>query len=439
MITVYWRDYGLVAGVFNFMYKTKAFPDAAHPTWTPETIKDANGNDIPNPVIGMSLWDKYLAPSERTRLNTNIASTIPAPWKLLNPDHITNHPYDPAKTAAQNQPPAQTKDSDLRFIPWLGAEWAANKMVDGSLATWEKIQAGGTQSATLGALIGMGAGRLATLVPELEYELINNKNNTNALTTSFIKHHSTEQGGAGYVAALINMIFNRDPQCHTHSNYLGNGLHIINKATGKIYNNEIFEKLFAADGLDGPALDPDSFLAADTGPMNKSKAVFAKLSLIYLELHNSLTICNYTLPGWASPLNLARDKNPNGDYVGDADLDTRYYNAVTGENLTRKQLEDIGIRILSLTRALNARAMNTKEQRTQHDKKAVPKWYFADASGKWKSGICQINPEQMEIAIDMLYAEFGWDKATGMPTRATFERLGMKAIADELAAKGLMP
>ena len=48
-------------------------------------------------------------------------------------------------------------------------------MVDGTLATWEKIQAGGTKSATLGALIAMGAGRLATLVPELAYEFNTNK------------------------------------------------------------------------------------------------------------------------------------------------------------------------------------------------------------------------------------------------------------------------
>ena len=40
----------------------------------------------------------------------------------------------------------------------------------------------------------------------------------------------------------------------------------------------------------------------------------------------------------------------------------------------------------------------------------------------------------MELAKDMLYEEFGWDKTTGMPTRATFERLNMKAVADELAA-----
>ena len=408
-----WSDYGLMGGVFKFMYNTKAFPDAAHPTWTPATIRTPRAvTDIPNPVIGMSLWDKYLAPSERTRLESK--------WKLLNPQHVQIN---------TNPPVAQTGSSSLEFILFIGPEIAANKMVDGSLATWEKIQAGGTQSATLGALIAMGAGRLATLVPELEYELINNKNSTNALTTSFIKHHSTEQTGAGYVAALINMMFNRDPQCHTHSNFLGNGLSYLKK-------DEIFKKLFAADGLDAGLVQDKSMLAADTEPMSKTKAVFAKLSLIYLELHNSSTICNYTLPGWASPLNLARDKNPNGDYVGDADLDVKYHNAVTGENLTRQQYEDIGIRILSLTRALNARAMNTKEQRTLHD--AIPKWYFADASGKWKSGICQIDPAQMEIAKDMLYAEFGWDKATGMPTRATFERLGMKAIADALGAN-LLP
>ena len=165
--------------------------------------------------------------------------------------------------------------------------------------------------------------------------------------------------------------------------------------------------------------------------MNKAKAVYAKLSLIYLELHNSLTICNYTLPGWASPLNLARDNNPNGNYVGDADLDCRYYNVVTGQNLTRSQFEDIGIRILSLTRALNARAMNTKDQRNLHD--TLPAWYFPTA-GVWKSGICQITAPDMEIAKDMLYTEFGWDTTTGMPTRYTFERLGMKAIADALGA-----
>jgi len=419
----FWQDYGLAGGTFKFMYNIKCYPDAAHPTWTPATITNAAGAVVPNPVIGMSIWDKYLATSEVTRLNTNIAATIPAPWKLLNPGHVTINPTQAGSV--------QTLDSDLRFMQWLGPEIAANKMVDGTLATWAKIQAGGTKSATIGALIGLGSGRLATLIPELAYELINNKNGTNALSVKgFIKHHSTESGGMGQPSALINMMFNRDPQCHTHTNYNGNGLPVA-------LQNKIFRDLFAADGVVGDALDVGY---TPVSPMNKAKAVYAKLSLIYLELHNSLTVCNYTLPGWASPLNLARDKNPNGNYVGDADLDCRYYNAVTGENLTRSQFEDIGIRILSLTRALNARAMNTKDQRNLHDK--LPSWYFptvaADGTKTWKSGICQIEAADMETAKTMLYTEFGWDTTTGMPTRATFERLGMKAIADALGAN-LLP
>ena len=120
------------------------------------------------------------------------------------------------------------------------------------------------------------------------------------------------------VSALINMMFNRDPQCHTHVNFQGNGL-------PKALANEIFKELFAADGVSGDPLYLGYRTAAKIDPMNKSKAVFAKLSLIYLELHNSLTICNYTLPGWASPL-----KSRN--YRGDADMDAKYLFGGHGRN-----------------------------------------------------------------------------------------------------------
>ena len=76
--------------------------------------------------------------------------------------------------------------------------------------------------------------------------------------------------------------------------------------------------------------------------------------------------------------------------------------------------------------------MNTKDQRKLHD--ITPEWAFRD----YKNTTTLVR-DDFELAKDMLYAEFGWDKTTGMPTRATFERLGMKAIADELAAKGLLP
>ena len=80
--------------------------------------------------------------------------------------------------------------------------------------------------------------------------------------------------------------------------------------------------------------------------------------------------------------------------------------------------------------------MNTKDQRNLHE--AFPSGIsLMEAVNGSRASVK--SRAQMEIAKDMLYAEFGWDKTTGMPTRATFERLGMKAIADDLAAKGLLP
>lgn len=45
----------------------------------------------------------------------------------------------------------------------------------------------------------------------------------------------------------------------------------------------------------------------------------------------------------------------------------------------------------------------------------------------------------MELAKDMFYKELGWDKATGMPTRATLKRLGLGYVAEDLAGRGLLP
>ena len=375
----FWSDYGMIQLVFKFLYTARD---------TKATVKGANGNDIPNPDLGKRLWEKYLTAAEYNKI----------PWKLLNPSHPADgkSPSDPAFL--------------LTFIPLL----AANKMADGTLATWEKIQAGGTKSASLGALLAIGAGRLAQLIPELAAEFTANKSGLNHINKGFIKHHFTENASLGQISALINMSLNRDAQCHTHTNYQGNGLPLA-------LQNAIFKELFAADGISGDPLYSGTAIT----PMNKSKAVYAKLSLLYLQLHDSLTLCNYTLPGWASPL-----KSRN--YRGDADMDAKMYSAVTGETVTRKQLEDMGLRILNLFRALNALFMNEKDQRNRHD--IIPEWAFHP-----KQGNSLLDHADMELAKDMLYEEFGWDKATGMPTRATFERLNMKAVAETLAAKGLLP
>ncbi|HET7319734.1 MAG TPA: aldehyde ferredoxin oxidoreductase C-terminal domain-containing protein, partial [Nitrospirota bacterium] len=176
------------------------------------------------------------------------------------------------------------------------------------------------------------------------------------------------------------------------------------------------------DAIDGDLVGPDYFPT----PMNQAKAVFAKLCILYLELHNSMTLCNYTLPGWASPL-----KSRN--YRGDKDIEAKFFTAVTGESVTRADMEKTGLRILTLFRALTALHMNEKDQRNKHD--IMPEWAFHPHG----ASSATLDRTDWEVAKDMLYAEFGWDKATGLPTQATYDSLGLSDVAARMAAAGLMP
>jgi len=229
------------------------------------------------------------------------------------------------------------------------------------------------------------------------------------------KHHSSESGGQ--VGTLINMIYNREPNCHSHSNFLGSGLPYEIMA-------EIAAELFgAADAINKPGTQ---------SPMTKARAKFAALSLIYEELHNSLTLCNWMMPYWTSP---RKDRK----YRGDRGMEAKLFSAVTGEKTSMEDIELIGLRILSMLRALTARFMKEKDLRTKHD--LIPTWVFENPKDKpaLAAGTNKMDRQDMETAKDMLYEEFGWDKTTGVPTRATLKKAGLDYVADTLQQEGLLP
>jgi len=230
-------------------------------------------------------------------------------------------------------------------------------------------------------------------------------------------HHSTEN--AGQVGALINLVYNRDPNCHTHSNFYGCGLPIEIK---KEIATEVFGSPDAVDVLH------------EWTPMNEAKAVFGKLTYAYLELHNSMTLCNYTLPAWTSPV---KERN----YRGDPDMDAKLYSAVTGDTKSREELEEIGVKHLTLLRALTMRQMGTLDMRNEHD--MVPDWVFdyPDWTDKepFTPGHDKMDRDDIELAKDMFYEQLGWDKASGAPTRQTLEKMGMQDVAEGLARQALLP
>jgi aldehyde:ferredoxin oxidoreductase len=268
------------------------------------------------------------------------------------------------------------------------------------------------KTGELGEALGEGPGRLAARwkFPDSYYA----DPSASYWKMGSPKHHGQDE--VFQVGMLIQLIYNRDPSCHSASNFVGCGLPTN-------IQQRIGEKLWGPGAIDD---------RRNIRPMNPSKAKFAKWSLLRNELHNSLTLCGYTWPLTVSPL-----KSRN--YEGDPTIEAQMYSAVTGDQKSEKDLDLVCERMLNLHRALTIRDMGTKDMRTQHD--TIPPWVF-DSPGDPKPftpGSVKMDRADAEVAKDMLYAELGWEQKTGAPTRATFERLGLKDVADTLSRTKLLP
>jgi aldehyde:ferredoxin oxidoreductase len=229
------------------------------------------------------------------------------------------------------------------------------------------------------------------------------------------KHHSNEDTGQSGV--IINTQYNRDAQCHSHTNFIRNGLPI------DIQKRLAAELWGSPDAVDAPG--------AYT-PMNTYKAKMAKWSLLRKELHDALALCNWMGPWIASPLK-------EREYQGDDSIESLLYTLATGDKKSRQELDLVAERIFLLHRALTIRDMGTTDMRTVHD--TIPDWVFEDTKGKlpFSKGTNRMDKEDMRIAMDMYYEEMGWDKETGAPTLETYRKFGLENVAEELKKKGLLP
>ncbi|MGE4551566.1 MAG: aldehyde ferredoxin oxidoreductase [Desulfovibrionaceae bacterium] len=229
------------------------------------------------------------------------------------------------------------------------------------------------------------------------------------------KHHAHDDDAQ--CGLIINTQYNRDAQCHSHTNFVRNGLPI---AVQKRLAEEIWG---SPDAVDAPG---------DYTRMNPAKARRARWALVRKELHDSLGICNWMGPWVASPL---RDLG----YRGDDSLESKYYALATGRDLDREGLDRVGERIFTLHRALTIRDMGTTDLRGRHD--IVPAWAFEDPNGAepFTRGTVRMERGDATLALTQFYELMGWDPAGGAPTRAAYARLGLDAVGRELARRGLAP
>lgn len=134
------------------------------------------------------------------------------------------------------------------------------------------------------------------------------------------------------------------------------------------------------------------------------------------------------------------------------EMETRFFNAVTGKNMTFEDGLQIGRKIWNLDRAIWAL------QGRHRDMEIFPDWVYDDPTpelsefmptgvpyylpvkedGKWIYGTNEnraLDREKFEGWKTAYYQFEGWDSGTGWPTRNTLESLGLKKVADELEKK----
>ena len=270
-----------------------------------------------------------------------------------------------------------------------------------------------SKEGELGTALGLGTGHLLERwsIPEEDWK---KDKELSYWKMGHPKHHSTED--TGQCGLLINTQYNRDSQCHSHTNFLRNGLPL-----------EVQKRLAAEIWGSADAVDA---LGAYT-PMHPSKAKMAKWSLLRKELHDSLSLCNWMGPWVASPLK-------ERGYRGDDSIESKLYRLATGDQLDRHELDRMAERIFVLHRALTIRDMGTREMRTRHD--TIPEWVFTDKSGKapFTKGTTHMDRNDVKVAMDMFYDEIGWDRITGAPTPQAYRKVGLVKVAEELGKRKLL-
>lgn len=228
------------------------------------------------------------------------------------------------------------------------------------------------------------------------------------------KHHTNEDDGQ--VGSVFNMLYNRDPMAHGDVNFTRSGLPI-----------EIQKKIAAKFWGSPDAVDA----IGDYKPTNKYKMLRLQWCVARKELHDMLGICSWNAPWEVSPLE-------NEGYVGDIDMESRLFRAVTGRQDSMQDLDDAGLRAFVLERVYTQLQMNTKNMRKDHD--YYPEWLFEDPKGRapFTKGTIRMEKNDIEKSIDLFYEVMGFDLKTGVPTEKCLKKYKLEYCIDALKNAGLM-
>ena len=133
------------------------------------------------------------------------------------------------------------------------------------------------------------------------------------------------------------------------------------------------------------------------------------------------------------------------DYRGiTGEGEPKFFNAVTGENLSFAESIEIGRKIWNLDNAiwtLQGRHRDDLQFADYIYDVSAPGMFYGpvNENGQWKYALLgprSLDRTQFEEFKTRYYELEGWDIDTGWPTRSTLEALDLGSVADELDDKG---
>ena len=247
--------------------------------------------------------------------------------------------------------------------------------------------------------------------------------NNQVSRNGYTQHHPTD----GYQASMLHQaLYNRDNMTHCITNFLNGGLpfNVL---------REIVEGFFGEGALDPPP-------AIGRTPINASKINLARWTFLHKQWHDMSTLCDWVWPMTLSPLK-------ERGYKGDLDLEGKFMTVVTGDRWDTEKVHYYCEKVSAMLRVMTIISFNIHEGHTNlregHDR--LPEHWFTRnnidpfVQNGQPHANNRLDRADWARSQDMFYESMGWDKATGIPTRATLVRLGLPDMADALAARGLLP
>lgn len=191
-----------------------------------------------------------------------------------------------------------------------------------------------------------------------------------------------------------------------------------------------------------PYNDPMMMDYSDEGIYSESMAKLVAWHRHYTRFYKqSLAFCDWA---WGDYFN---DYGPEGRGLTGPDGEPKFYNAVTGKNISFEDGIEIGRKIWNLDRAIWILQGRHRDQEVftdyNYEVGAVPGFttyevpyvmpVFENGEWKYKSVAGRtLDRQKVEEFKTKYFALEGWDTASGWPKRETLEELGLGDVADEL-------